>query len=148
MQPPPGAPEAMPPVKIIWASATPVRLAVLKLRSAGQPISEEQVSKASQPRANYVIAIVGLPAPDAGSDPHALARSATLAVKGKPPEQAADSEYRYIGSADVYFFRFPRAALSITAADVSAEFAARFGQVQIKHKFPLGAMRFNGQLAL
>lgn len=143
-----GAPEPPAVVTVIWASAAPVRLAVLKLRSAENPPADAEISHALAPRSHYVIAVVGLPAPEPGSDPKALAVGAFLAVKGKPPLQAADSDYRKIGSSDVYFFRFERASLPLSAADHDVQFRTTIGRVQIKKKFDLGEMQYQGRLAL
>lgn len=133
---------------VIWASATPIRLAVLKLRSGENPTDDEQAARATEQRPNYVLAVVGLPAPDTDSDPKALAQNAYLQVGAKPPVRALDSNYRRIGDSDVYFFRFPRAELPITAADASVEFKMRMGKVEVKRKFELAQMQYKGQLAL
>jgi hypothetical protein len=143
-----GAPAPASVVTIIWASATPVRLAVLKLRSGANKPTEEQIAHASTERSNYVIAVVGLPAPEGGSDPKALAQTAYLHSKGKEPVRAIDSDYRRIGNSDVYFFRFARASLPITTADREIEFKMEMGQIEVKRKFDLGEMRYKGELAL
>ena len=148
MAPSDGAPSIELPVTVIWASATPVRLAVLKLRSAGQPISEEQVTKAEAQRPNYVIAVVGLPAPDPMLDPKELAKDALLSVKGKTAEMATSSDYRKIGGSDVYFFHFSKANLPVASTDRQAEFKMRMGAAAIKAKFDLNQMQYEGQPAL
>jgi hypothetical protein len=143
-----GAPTPHPALTIIWASATPIRLAVLKLRTQGGPITETQVENAMKPRPNYVIAVSGLPAPEGEFDPKELAKSASLRVRGKPPLAANDCAYRRIGNSDVYFFHFTRTALPITAADQEVEFKMRMGQAEIKKRFDLKEMQYQGQLAL
>ncbi|MGA8026014.1 MAG: hypothetical protein WB992_02640 [Bryobacteraceae bacterium] len=143
-----GAPAPQSRLTIIWASAIPVRLAVLKLRSSGKTPTDEQVANAAKERANYVLAVVGLPAPEGGSDPKALATSAFLSVSGKAPLVANDSSYRRIGNSDVYFFHFTRASLPITAADREAQFRLTMGKMEIKRKFVLKDMQYQGQLAL
>jgi hypothetical protein len=148
MTPSDGAPSVEPPLTIIWASAVPIRLAVLKLRSAGQPISDEQVAKAEAQRPNYVIAVVGLPAPDPMRDPQELAKDAFLSVKGKTAAMATRSDYRKIGASDVYFFHFPKANLPVSSVDQQAEFKMRMGSIEIKKKFDLKEMRYQGQPAL
>jgi len=145
-----GAPPEQAPLIIIWASAIPVRLAVLKLRleANATTLTDEQISKAKSPRPNYVIAVTGLPAPDRDVDPKALASNAFLNVRGKAPLRATDSDYRRIGNSDVYFFRFPRASLPISASDRDVEFKMTMGQVEIKRKFELKEMQYQGELAL
>lgn len=143
-----GAPEPQSGLTIIWASAAPPRLAVLKLRSAGNEPTETQIENASALRPNYVIAVAGLPAPEGGSDPKELATQAFLVVHGKAPLVANDSSYRRIGNSDVYFFHFTRNSLPITVNDGQVEFRMKMGQMELKKKFDLKAMQYQGQLAL
>jgi hypothetical protein len=142
------APEPMRAISIVWASAIPVRLAVLKLQSGVNAPTQGEIERVSKPRENYVIALMGLAPPDRDTDPAALATKAFLNVKGKPMVTAAACNYRKIGNADVYFFRFPRAGLLIGGADRQVEFKVMFGQAEIKHRFELKSMEYQGQLAL
>jgi hypothetical protein len=135
-------------ISIIWASATPVRLAVLKLESGVNTPTLGEIERVSKQRENYVIAVSGLAAPDRDTDLSALASKASLAVKGKPAAMAAKCTYHKIGNADVYFFRFPRMGSPITSDDHQVEFKVTFGQAEIKHRFDLKGMQYNGQLAL
>src|SRR5690242_706643 len=132
-----GAPEQQPVVRVIWASATPVRLAVLKLRSNGNPPSEAEIQNAAKERPNYTVAVVGMPPPEPGADVRALASGAFLSVRGKAPVAATESNYRKIGNSDVYFFRFPRTSLPLSAQDQQVEFRVKMGRVEIKRKFDL-----------
>lgn len=143
-----GAPAAPAVVTVIWASAAPIRLAVLKLRSGANKPTNEQIARACAERPSYVIAVVGLPPPEGGSDPKALAQSAFLQLKGRAPEQAVDSDYRRIGNSDVYFFHFPKTALPLSPTDHEIEFKMALGQLEIKKRFELGEMKYRGQLAL
>ncbi len=143
-----GAPEAPAVITVIWASAAPVRLAVLKLHSGANLPTEAEIHHALNPRPHYVIAVVGLPAPAPGSDPKALATVAFLSVKGKPALAAMDSDYRRIGNSNVYFFRFDRNALPLSAADGAVEFKTKIAGIDLKKKFELAEMQYKGQLAL
>lgn len=141
-----GAPEHHGPVRIVWASAVPVRLAVLKLRSGDGAPDETRVAKIQQPTQNYVLVVHGLPAPDADIDPTALAKSAFLALKTKPAVAAHESGY-WAGP-QVYFFRFTKASVPITASDLEVEFRMTLGKIELKKKFELKDMHYQGQLAL
>ena len=145
---PVGAPVAQPALKIIWASALPVRLAVLKLRSGKSEPTAAQIARAEQDSPNYVIAVVGLAAPDAGSDPKDLARAAFLSLRGKQRTVAIDSDYRRIGNSDVYFFRFQKAGMPLTTDDGDVEFKLTAGRISLSQKFQLGGMKYQGRLAL
>jgi hypothetical protein len=76
------------------------------------------------------------------------AHNAYLCLQGKAPVQAMESDYRRIGNSDVYFFRFTKATLPISAADREVEFKMAMGQIEVKKKFEPGEMRYKGQLAL
>lgn len=146
MAPSTGAPEHVPPLTIIWASAAPVRLAVLKLRSGATPPTEDQIANANKANEFYVIAVSGLPVSDI--DPKSLSKKAYLSVKGKRQEKAAESSYRKIGTSDVYFFRFRRDSFPIAVSDKEVEFRVSAGSVEVKKRFALGEMQFDGNLAL
>jgi hypothetical protein len=143
-----GAPELQPVITILWTSAAPVRLALLKLHTGATEPTSEQIANALKPRANYMIAVSGFPAPEGGSDPKSLATGAFLSIHGKPPVVATESAYRKIGNSDVYFFRFPRTSLDITPVDRQVEFRLRMGRVNIRKKFDVGSMEYQGKLAL
>lgn len=143
-----GAPPRQPTLTVIWASALPVRLAVLKLRSGNNPPTAAQIAAVEKPWPKYVIAVVGLPAPPAGANAGTLARDASLRVHGRPPLLAIASNYRRIGDSNVYFFQFLKTDLPITMTDHDVEFRLTSGKMDIKQKFPLNAMQHDGRLAL
>jgi hypothetical protein len=143
-----GAPLAQPVLKIIWASAQPVRLAALKLRAQKGEPTAEQFAKVQKDWPNYVIAVVGLAPPEAGSNTKALASGAFLSVHGKPAVVSSDSDYRRIGNSDVYFFRFPKTALPLTLSDEEALFKLTMGKMNLNQKFRLSEMTYQGRLAL
>jgi hypothetical protein len=145
---PAAAPYPESGLTVIWASATPVRLAVLKLRSGASTPAQADVDRAIKPTRDYVIAVVGLPAPGAGSDAGALKNTAFLSLHGKTPLMAISSDYRKIGNADVYFFHFSKNALPVTVNDRQVEFRMTFGRMEVRKRFDLGEMQYQGQLAL
>jgi hypothetical protein len=118
----------------------------LKLRSGSNPPTETQIANARKENEFYVIAVSGLPPSD--SDPTTLWNNAFLTVKGRPHAKAAESSYRKIGASDVYFFRFRRDAFPITAADKEVEFKVSMGSVEIKKRFALRDMQYEGSLSL
>jgi hypothetical protein len=146
MAPSVGAPEQAPPLTVVWASATPVRLAILKLRSGSNQPTEAQLANAHKANEFYVVAVSGLPVSD--FDPKTLSDKAFLVVKGRPQEKAVESSYRQIGTSDVYFFRFRREGFPITVADKEVEFKVSVGSVEVKRKFSLRDMKYDGNLAL
>ncbi len=77
-----------------------------------------------------------------------MARDAFLSMSGKTPAVATDSDYRRIGTEDVYFFHFMKNALPVTDAEGSIEFKLTTGRMKITQKFNLADMTYHGQLAL
>jgi hypothetical protein len=148
MAPSPGAPEPRGTVRIVWASAAPVRLAILKLRSGRNAPLEPQIENATKPPKDYVLAVSGLLPPDRDFDPASVARKASLSMKGVSPVLATEVRYRQIGNSDVYFFHFDRAALTIAGGTGQIEFKMQLGKVEVKRKFDLGEMHYQGHLAL
>lgn len=146
MAPSVGAPEQAPPLTIVWASAAPVRLAILRLRSGQGTVRAAEIAKAHTANEFYVIAVSGLPVLDV--DGKSLWQKAYLTVKGRTQERAAESNYRKIGGSDVYFFRFRREGFPLTATDKEVEFKVSVGSVEVKRKFSLRDMQYEGNLAL
>lgn len=141
-----GAPEQPAAITIIWASATPIRLAMLKLRSNSTAPTETQIENATKPNEYYVVAVSGLPVME--EEPKGLAKHAYLSLKGKAPEVASESNFRKIGASDVYFFRFKREGFPISASDGQVEFKFAVGAIEVKKRFALHDMEFEGHLAL
>lgn len=146
---PVGAPQTQPVLKVIWASALPIRLAVLRLRSekSGGP-TPEQLAHVKNDWPKYVIAVVGLAPPQTDSDAKTLAHHAFLSLPGKPAVGAIDSDYRRIGTADVYFFRFLKTALPLTTADGDVEFKLSMRGMELNQRFHLAEMAYQGRVAL
>lgn len=143
---PTGAPAIQPTVTIIWASALPVRLAELKLRAHGAPPTEAQIEAVSKPRENYVIVVVGLPEPENLSQVNALASTASLDSHNKVLP-CSRSDFRKINDRNIYIFRFPKTA-TLGIGDREVEFRMTMGRMQIKKKFELRDMMYQGKLAL
>ena len=148
MAPSTGAPEPRGTVRIIWASAAPVRLAILKLRSGSNAPLESEIENATKASKDCVIAVSGLSAPDRDFDASKVARKASLSFKGSKPVLATGVHYRKIGNSDVYFFHFNRAGINIADRTGQIEFKMQMGRIEVKRKFDLGEMQYQGHLAL
>ncbi|MGC2661203.1 MAG: hypothetical protein WA324_24895 [Bryobacteraceae bacterium] len=141
-----GAPATQPTVTVIWASALPVRLAELKLRTQGNPLTNAQIQAAMKPRERYVIVVVGLPPPDDLSQVNALAATSSLGTRGKTIP-CSESDFRTIANHNLYIFRFPKTSI-FNLDDRDVEFRMTMGHMQIKRKFELRDMIYQGNLAL
>ena len=128
-------------VTVRWESAQPVREAQLKLR-------QESVG-ADEPY--YAITISGLPSRIANRDPQEL-RSRLLSdsylkLKGKKKISLADVKLLTRDDNAVLLLLFPKSQ-EITASDKEVEFSTRVSRMEIKQKFPLEDMAFDGKLQL
>jgi hypothetical protein len=141
-----GAPAIEPTVTIIWASALPIRLAELKLRTKGAEPTETQIQNAMKPREHYTIVVVGLPEPNDLAQVNALASVASLDSHGKTIP-CNTSDFRKVGDRNIYIFRFPKTT-AFAPDDHEVEFRVTLGRMQIKKKFELRDMVYQGKLSL
>jgi hypothetical protein len=146
---PPSAAAPAPPnsVTIVWASALPVRLAQLHFRLHGNAPTEEQSAAARRTRDHYVIAVLGLPEPDDPAKVEKLAERTSLQPRGKAKIAALRADFRKVGTTNVYLFRFPKTA-PLTIEDGQVEFQVMFGTMELKKKFDLRDMQYQGKLEL
>ena len=160
-------------VLIRWQSAAPVQQALAKQQgSSAAPVTPEAAAPtgaqaqapAATPDADYIIAVAGLPEwpgrrkQEAGGDNSGqsdedrrqafldrMKQSTTLTAKGKSPlgpekvERAADG---------TILFYFPKSEQPLSQDDGDVEFATRLGPMDLKHKFRLKDMKYQGKLAL
>ncbi|HEX4231056.1 MAG TPA: hypothetical protein VHZ07_20435 [Bryobacteraceae bacterium] len=141
-----GAPAIEPTITIIWASALPVRLAELKLRTKESQPTETQIQAAMKPREHYTIVVVGLPEPDNLAQVSALAPTASIASHRKAIP-CSTSDFRKLGDRNIYIFRFPK-TVTFAPDDREVEFRVTLGRMQIRKKFELRDMTYRGKLAL
>lgn len=143
-----GAPVVQPPILVLWASAAPIRLAILKLRSDGKPVSKEAVAERLVTRDHYTIAVSGLPLPEDTLDMKKLAAHSSLRKKDGTAVPALDCSHRRIGDSEVLFFRFERGRFPIATSDGEVEFRTTLGSMEVKQVFRLSSMQYRGKLAL
>jgi hypothetical protein len=110
------------PVVVRWQSALPVRQAL-----AGSNAVEEEVP-------NYVIVVVGLP----GRVPEIVKERATLGALRAVEVKVVESGV---------FFVFPKTP-AFTVVDREIAFSAKIGSMDVKCKFKVKDMIYQGKLAL
>jgi hypothetical protein len=132
---------------ISWRSALPVKQALVRTQvgQGGTPTAD-QSTFLSQSEQFYVIGIVGLPPqyvrPGASTTVEAFLRRKD---KADIPVQQAGSQPGAGGSSTL-LLGFPRG--DITPEDVEVELVAKFDRLEVKRKFKLAEMMFEGKLAL
>lgn len=147
-------------VTLRWESALPVQHALLRQGASG---AEQSKAAAENGQKYYVIAVFGFKMPGArdrqtDSDQDSrradskedirskLLDAAQLIPKGKRAIYAEDVQVSGYGSSEVRFL-FPRGT-AITAGDKEVDFIIELRGIKLEHKFHLGDMQYQGQLAL
>lgn len=151
------------PFVIRWVSAVPIKEAYVRAKLGKEADTSQQAKDyLNRPEQHYVIAVIGPPrrAPqqreggEAGAKrpgpseemKQKLKTDTVLHRKGKPdlhPEVVEVVE----GQASTMVFRFARAE-EITLEDKDVEFATKLGKMDIKRKFKLKEMTWQGKLSL
>jgi hypothetical protein len=141
-----GFPVPSPQLKLVlaWRSALPVRQALIRLPNGAtsggvnQPLAE--------PSPYYTITLSGVPVRYARAT--ASAKTTTFLRRGKKPPIALEEGAMQAGGATLtLIFAFPRTD-PITLADRDVEFVTTIGTIEIKKKFALKDLVFNGELEL
>lgn len=134
------------PVLVQWVSATPVRLAQLKSQASEKAPSQTDIDTASKPTDAYVIAVIGLP--KGMADPQSLQKAASLTPKKKEPIHSTQVKVQPMGGGgEAYVFSFPKST-PLATEDKDVEFRLEAGKLEIKKKFSLKDMQYQGNLAI
>ena len=135
-----------------WVSALPVRQAIARLKygeEAGS--SPEAAEMLEREETNYVISVASLPARMVGGNVEQLKSRVALNIKGKDPIAPDDIIGRRREEGAVLYFFFPKGQNGshvITAADKEVEFVLKLRNMEVKRKFKLKDMVYNGKLEL
>lgn len=134
-------------VTISWRSALPVKQAAIRSQvGRGGTLSADQQAFLAQDEQFYVIGIEGLP-PQYSSPGAGTSVESFLRPTGKPPIPAARAGAQPARGGGALLIAFPRNE-PIAVEDGDVEFTAKFGSMEIKKKFKLKDMLFDGSLAL
>jgi hypothetical protein len=145
-----GSVEMVPAINLVmrWDSALPVKQAMAKqLADAGGGISFEAAKLLERKETQYVISISGVPSRMLGSDPNRFRPTAFLNIKGKDPIKADSVKTGRDQANAVLYLLFPRSSL-IVLEDQEVEVALKAGPIDVKRKFKLKEMVFEGKLEL
>ena len=134
-----------------WFSALPVKQASVKLRYGNEAATAtDGLNYLNREEPNYVVSVAGLPGRMAGfmqRVPDQIKQNTSLRRKGKEPILPADLQVTtQMEKTDLYFV-FPKAD-PITLDDKDVEFWMKTERMEIKRKFKLKKMLFNGELSL
>jgi len=140
-------------VTIRWQSALPVRQAIARARFGAEVATSPDAAKLlGQTYNNYIVAVSGLPAQMLRRNPDQLKQAIQIKRKGKdaimPVNLQADQPQSGPSTLYVMFPREQDGKPLIQIEDNEVEFLAKLGNVEIKRKFKLKDMVFDGKLEL
>lgn len=132
-----------------WHTALPVRQAVCRLRFKDEAGTSPEAAKMLQPETKrYVVGISGLPPQLMRGKPAELKENAFLRLKGKPAIAAADVQADRQPRGGSLYLIFPREPNPIAVEDGEVEVFVKLPATEIKRKFNLKQMVFDGKLEL
>ncbi len=151
------------PYVIRWVSAAPVKEAFVRARFGKEADASQQAREYLQrPEPHYVIAVIGPPRrapqqregaeggqqrPGPSEEMKQKLKSLTLLHRKGKPDIHPEVVEVVAGAAQTMVFRFPRTD-EVSLEDKEIEFATRMGPIDIKRKFKLKEMVWQGRLAL
>ena len=144
------APVAQAPVVVRWQSALPIKHAMLKRQFGAEMNTSEEAKKiADRQEQYYVIFVATTPQAARGlaQRKDALMETSALNIKGKEPIRPQDIQFNPQPNVAEMYVLFPRTA-PIAADDKEVEFATKLGNMNVKYKFRLKEMIYNGKLEL
>jgi len=147
--PRPGMPDLAPTVMLVvrWQSALPVKQATAAARFGAEvTTTREAIEFLGRREPFYVIAVAGLP-PEALPGADKLKSGAVLKARNKAPMPVAEVTVQAQGKLAAVYFAFPRSQ-PIALEDEETEFSLRLGSSDIKRKFKLKEMVYDGRLEL
>jgi hypothetical protein len=142
----------VPTLLVRWTSALPVKLAMARQKYGAAPPPAEAQQLLAREESSYVVTVHGLPRGLSRMDParlrEALKNLTRLERKGKDPIPLEDVQLVPLETGGVIVaFIFPRTA-AITLEDREVAFVTKMGSIDVKRKFSLRDMVFEGKLQL
>lgn len=129
-------------------SALPIKQAMVRARYGDEVLQSPPAAQfLSRPETAYAIGIFGpqrlLPADAAG-----LKEQAQLTIKGREPIAAQNVVVERGSGGTAVVFLFPRAGNPVTLNDDSFELKVKFRSFEVRHRFKLKELLFDGKLEL
>jgi hypothetical protein len=138
-----GGGPSMPTVTVVWDSAPPVHEARMKL--------EQKDYAAARANEFYIVSVNGFPMrPQANPEQfkQRLVQSTSLVRKGKDPIPAVTVGFLQAAKGVTIVYLFPKKDAAMDADDKEVIFQSKMGPMEVKAKFALKDMMFDGKPAL
>ena len=138
-------------VFVRWFSSIPVKQAMVRSRYGDEvATAKDAIDYLARQEKFYVVTVAGLPGRMAGMvqrNPDALKQGTMLKRKKKEPIKPEDIQTQAQQESANFFFMFPKTD-AITIDDKDVEFIMKTERFELKRKFKLKNMVFNGELSL
>lgn len=148
------SPDVVPTITVHlrWRTALPIKQALVRARFGDEAATSPEALKfLSHQETHYIIEIAGLPAPMLRLKPDELRAGAQLRIKDKPPIKAVDIKGGREENRINLYLIFPRGqegAPAIALEDKEVEVLLKAGPLDIRRKFRLRDMIFDGRLEI
>jgi hypothetical protein len=149
-----GGGSMMPTVEVVlrWQTALPIKQAFARVRFKAEAGSSPEAAKMlTRDEVYYIVGISGIPARVAALTPADLKAGAQLVIKDHPAIQAADAQLdQQQGRTNIYliFSKQQAGGHVITVDDKEVEVVLKAKPLDIKKKFKLADMVFDGKLEM
>ena len=134
-----------------WFSSLPVKQAIVMSKYGDEAATAQQaIDYLARQEDHYIVAVVGLPGRMAGfvqRNPDALKENTVLKRKKKDPINPDEIQVQSQEESVSFYFMFPKTD-EITVDDKDVEFVMKTQRFEVKRKFKLKNMVFNGKLSL
>lgn len=134
-----------------WYSSLPVKQAMVRARYGDEAATaQDAVDFLARQENHYVVMVAGLPGRMAGfvqRNPDMLKENTMLKRKKKDPINPEDIQAQAEEETANFFFMFPKTD-AITVDDKEVEFIMKTQRFEVKRKFKLKNMVFEGELSL
>jgi hypothetical protein len=134
-----GAPAGVTAI-IRWQSALPIRQAMAKMKFGSEAAASPDAARIlARSEHYYIVSVTGIPQ-------QIRAAQGSLKIAGKDAIQSVDVKASPDGGTRVLYFIFPRDPIALE--DKEVEFATKVGSFDLKRRFRLKDMVFEGNLEL
>jgi hypothetical protein len=145
-------PEMTPKVFLRWQTALPIKQALARAKYKDKVETSEDAAKSlAREESQYILGVIGLMGPPNAFDKNLLKTACTLKIGDLAPMPAADVLVDRQGMSTNLYVAFPKTqegAHQIVATDKDVEFILKAPTMEIKGKFSLKDMVYQGKLEI
>jgi hypothetical protein len=145
-------PNMTPKAFLRWQSSLPIKQAIARAKYKDKVETSEEAAKAlTREESQYILGIIGLMGQPTAFDVNKLKAASTLKIGDLPPIPAMDVLVDHQGMMTNLYVAFPRllqGSHQISVADKNVEFMLKTPTMEIKGRFSLKDMLYQGKLEI